>query len=151
MPRPGTPPPLLLEVGDEVLWKSADGDLPAGTSGRVVKVHAEDRDAECVFQTPHGPRSFTFALDRLTLRARAPASAAPAAAPRTFAPPPPPPVAAAAAPAPPKPPAVAPAPFMPPPPPRVVATRDHAPKIFMPPPPPGACAAEASAKSNTDL
>jgi len=130
-PPPNASLPLDFGVGDEVCWKGADDDLPEGTPGRVVKVHPQDHDAECVFQTTDGPRTFTFALDRLTLIARAPASAAPAAAPRAFAPPPPPaPVDSAQIRL-----SEAPALFMPPPPDSAPIRLSEAPSLFMPPPP----------------
>lgn len=55
-----------LALGDFVTWKGNDEDLPPGTIGKIVKLHPEDGDAECLFETPTGgPQTFTFMLNRL--------------------------------------------------------------------------------------
>jgi hypothetical protein len=60
------PPPEAFAVGDCVTWKSADGDLPAGTVGEATAVHC-DGDVESLFPTPAGPAPFTFTSLRLNL------------------------------------------------------------------------------------
>ena len=60
------PPPHAFGPGDQVTWKSADDDLPAGTIGEVTAVH-EDGDVECLFPTSDGPALFTFTSLRLNL------------------------------------------------------------------------------------
>jgi len=56
-----------LVVGDTVTWKGSDGDLPAGTLGKIVQIYHEDGEAECRFECPTGPKTFTFVLKRLNL------------------------------------------------------------------------------------
>ena len=54
-----------LAAGDSVTWQGSDEELPEGTLGKVVEVHHEDGDAECIFETAAGPKTFTFSLTRL--------------------------------------------------------------------------------------
>ena len=55
----------VLAVGDTITWEGSDRELPAGTRGKIVLIHHEDGDAECIFETATGPKTFTFALTRL--------------------------------------------------------------------------------------
>jgi len=58
-------PASMLSVGDSVVWKGSDDELPAGTMGKVVHVFEEDGEAECLFETATGSKTFTFAMTRL--------------------------------------------------------------------------------------
>jgi len=59
-------PSKSLSVGGSVTLNESNGELPEGTKGKVVQLHHNDGDAECIFETFIGPMRVTCKMTLLT-------------------------------------------------------------------------------------